>query len=120
MTPEQAGLFAIFGTVFALLVWGRIRYDLVAFAALIIGVVAGLVPTDHAFSGFGHPAVVIIALVLLVSRGLSNSGAVELIASRLVSDDRPTSAHIGIMSVAGAASRTSPDGGCNRTSRQAD
>ncbi|GMG84660.1 SLC13 family permease [Paralimibaculum aggregatum] len=103
MTPEQAGLFAIFGSVFALLVWGRIRYDLVAFAALIIGVVAGLVPTDHAFSGFGHPAVVIIALVLLVSRALSNSGAVELIASRLISGDRPTSAHIGIMSVAGAA-----------------
>lgn len=103
MTASQAGLFAIFAVVFALLTWGRIRYDLVAFAALVIGVIAGLVPTEAAFSGFGHPAVVIVALVLIVSRGLANSGAVELIAARLVASERPTSAHIGVMSVAGAA-----------------
>ncbi|MEO0821169.1 MAG: SLC13 family permease [Pseudomonadota bacterium] len=103
MTIEQAGLFAIFAAVFALLVWGRIRYDLVAFGALVIGVIAGLVPAEQAFSGFGHSAVVIIALVLIVSRGLTNSGAVELIASRVVAEDRPTSAHIGIMAVFGAA-----------------
>ena len=37
----------------------------------------GLVPEDKAFDGFGHHATVIIALVLIVSRGLSNSGAIE-------------------------------------------
>ena len=102
MTAEQAALFAIFGAVFALLIWGRVRYDLVAFAALIVGTVAGLVPTAEAFSGFGNPAVVIIALVLIVSRGLMNSGAVELAAGRLVSGERATSAHIGIMAVVSA------------------
>ena len=58
-----------------MLVWGRIRYDLVAFAALTIAVLSGLVDTEAAFAGFGHPATVIVAMVLVVSRGLANSGA---------------------------------------------
>jgi di/tricarboxylate transporter len=36
------------------------------------------------FSGFGHPAVITVAAVLIISRGLSNSGAVELMARRIV------------------------------------
>lgn len=102
MTTEQAVLFGLFGIVFALLIWGKIRYDLVAFAALIVATILGLVPSDGVFSGFGHPAVIIIALVLVVSRGLMNSGAVELAAGRLLSASRGMSAHIGIMSVVGA------------------
>ncbi|KZM49626.1 SLC13 family permease [Labrenzia sp. OB1] len=103
MTFDQIALFILFGIVFALLVWGRIRFDLVAFAALIAGAFLGLVPSDRIFSGFGHPAVVIIALVLIVSRGLMNSGAVELIAGRLLSASRGLSGHIGLMAVVGAA-----------------
>lgn len=103
MTLEQTSLFAIFGTVFALLIWGRVRYDLVAFGALIIATLMGLVPKDAVFTGFGHPAVVIIALVLIVSRGLMNSGAVELVANRLLSNSRPLPSHIGLMSIVGAS-----------------
>ena len=75
MTTEQIILFALLLAVFALLIWGRWRYDLVAFAALVVALLAGVVPADQAFAGFGHPATAIIALVLVVSRGLSNSGA---------------------------------------------
>ncbi|WP_085908508.1 SLC13 family permease [Kiloniella majae] len=103
MTTDQTFLFALFGSVFILLIWGKIRYDLVAFGALVISVVAGFVTPDEAFSGFGHPAVVIIALVLIVSRGLINSGAVELISGVVLSSNRPLPLHIGIMSVIGAA-----------------
>ena len=97
MTFDQAILFAILGAVFALLIWGRWRYDLVAFSALLVAVIAGAVPMDEAFSGFGHPATIIIALVLVVSRGLTNAGVIELVASRTVSATRSLSAHIGIM-----------------------
>ena len=103
MSTDQIFLFALFGTVFALLIWGRIRYDLVAFSALVVAVIAGFVTPAEAFSGFGHPAVVIIALVLIVSRGLLNSGAVELIAGVVLSADRPLPLHIGVMSIVGAA-----------------
>ncbi|WP_417455628.1 SLC13 family permease [Kiloniella sp.] len=103
MTTDQTFLFVLFGSVFILLIWGKIRYDLVAFGALVVAVIAGFVTPDEAFSGFGHPAVVIIALVLIVSRGLINSGAVELISGLVLSSNRPLPLHIGIMSVVGSA-----------------
>jgi di/tricarboxylate transporter len=103
MTNDQIFLFGLFGLLFAMLVWGRVRYDLVAFAALLVAVFAGHVDPDAAFAGFGHPAVVIIALVLIVSRGLVNSGAVELIARFVVAPDRALPVHISVMAVAGAA-----------------
>ena len=74
MTGDQTILFALLFFVFIFLVWGRWRYDLVAFVALLVALLTGVVPKEQAFSGFGHPATVIIALVLIVSRGLSNSG----------------------------------------------
>lgn len=97
MTSDQLILFALLIFVFVFLIWGRWRYDLVAFVALLTGVVTGLVPYASAFSGFGHPATVIVALVLIVSRGLSNSGAIELLTRYVVDTSRSLSAHIGIL-----------------------
>ena len=101
MTTEQIILFSLFLGVFALLLWGRWRYDLVAFTALMIGVVLGVVPTKDAFSGFGHPATLIVALVLVVSAGLVRSGAVFLITRTLVDASRALGAHIALMGVIG-------------------
>jgi di/tricarboxylate transporter len=96
-------LFGLFGLVFAMLLWGRWRYDLIAFSALMVGVIAHLVPADLAFSGFGHPATVIVALVLVVSRGLLNSGAIHLVTRHLIDSGRALGAHIAIMGGIGAA-----------------
>ncbi|MCP4472273.1 MAG: SLC13 family permease [Gammaproteobacteria bacterium] len=98
MISDQSILFTLLGVVFGLLVWGKIRYDLVAFGALILAVIIGVVPQEKAFAGFGHHATVIIALVLIVSRGLSNSGAIELIARHVISGGRTLAMHIGVMS----------------------
>ncbi len=98
MTNHQIILFCLLGLVFGLLVWGKIRYDLVAFGALIIAVIIGVVPQESAFEGFGHHATVIIALVLIVSRGLSNSGAIELIAKHVIDAGRSLFMHISVMS----------------------
>ena len=103
LTIDQIVLFLLIVGVFALLLWGRVRYDIVAFAALIITIITGVIPVEQAFAGFGHPATVIIALVLVVSRGLSNSGAVEFIARFVVSGSRTITMHIGLMSGVGAA-----------------
>lgn len=102
MTTDQIMLFGILVVLFGMLVWGRVRYDLVAFVALLVTVLVGLIAPEEAFHGFGHPAVVIIALVLIVSRGLMNSGAVEFIARFVTSPDRALPVHIGIMAVVGA------------------
>ena len=97
MTTDQIILFSLFGAVFALLIWGRFRYDIVAFSALMAGVVLGVVPADQAFSGFGHPATLVVALVLVVSAGLVRSGAVFLITRTLVDASRGLGAHIALM-----------------------
>lgn len=101
MTTDQIILFSLFGAVFILLLWGRWRYDLVAFTALIIGVVVGVVPTKDAFSGFGHPATLVVALVLVVSAGLVRSGAVFLITRTLVDSARSLGSHIALMGAIG-------------------
>ncbi|MCG8369118.1 MAG: SLC13 family permease [Proteobacteria bacterium] len=98
MTTDQVLVFGLCTFVFVFLIWGRWRYDLVAFVALLIALLTGVVPKDQAFSGFGHPATVIIALVLIVSRGLSGSGAIELVARYIVDASRKLAAHITIMS----------------------
>ena len=103
MTTDQVFLFALFGLVFALLLWGRWRYDLIAFSALLVGVISGVVSSDEAFSGFGHPATIIVALVLVLSRGLTNSGAIFLITRNLVDASRSLATHITIMGGIGAA-----------------
>jgi di/tricarboxylate transporter len=102
MTTDQSLLFALFAAVFAMLLWGRWRYDLIAFSALLIALVAGLVPSAEAFSGFGHPATVIVALVLVISRGLLNSGAIDLITKQLIASGRALSTHIAVMASVGA------------------
>jgi di/tricarboxylate transporter len=97
MTSDQIILFSLFGAVFGLLLWGRFRYDLVAFSALMAGVVLGVIPTKHAFDGFGHPATLVVALVLVVSAGLVRSGAVFLITRTLVDSSRSLGSHIALM-----------------------
>ena len=101
MTSDQIILFSLFGGVFVLLLWGKFRYDLVAFTALLTGVVLGVVPTKEAFAGFGHPATIVVALVLVISAGLVRSGAVFLITRTLVDSTRSLGGHIAIMGAVG-------------------
>lgn len=101
-TPEQLTILALLSAVLVLLVWGRWRYDIVAFGALIAAVILGAVPGDKAFEGFGHPATVIIALVLVVSYGLAGSGAVSLLARAVLSAGASVPAHIARISGLGA------------------
>ncbi len=102
MSMDQITLFGLFAGVFVFLLWGRWRYDLIAFIALILALVIGVVPTSEAFSGFGHPATVIVALVLIVSRGLVNSGAIDMITRKITALELKLSRHIMAMSGLGA------------------
>ncbi len=103
MTLEQVELFALFGGVLGLLLWGRVRHDLVAAGGLFAGVLIGVVPESQAFSGFSHPAVLIVALVLIASRAFENSGALGFITGRLLHGDRSLTAHVAVTGGVGAA-----------------
>lgn len=75
----QVIVYGVLLLALALFVWGKWRYDVIALLALLTLTIAGVVPGASAFAGFGHPAVVTVAAVLAVSRGLENSGLVDLL-----------------------------------------
>ncbi|MGP8288816.1 SLC13 family permease [Vreelandella zhanjiangensis] len=90
MAAEMIGLapstlvFIVLGLTLMAFVWGRFRYDLVALTALLASVMLGLVPADSAFAGFGHPAVITVAAVLVLSRGFERSGVVDIISNQVL------------------------------------
>lgn len=96
MTLGQLLFFALFAAVLVALLSGRVRHDLVAAAGLLTAVALGLVPQDRAFSGFSNPAVLIVAFVLLASRALENSGALDIAARVIEKPGRSTPVHIAI------------------------
>jgi di/tricarboxylate transporter len=84
VTLEQLQILGVLAVTIALFVWGRWRHDVVALAALVASVLLGLVPSAQAFSGFGHPAVITVACVLVLSWGLQSTGAVDVLAARVM------------------------------------
>ncbi|NYZ61882.1 SLC13 family permease [Luteimonas deserti] len=77
MQIDQILILLILAGTVGMFLWGRWRHDMVAGASLLACVLAGLVGADQAFAGFGHPAVITVACVLVLSRGLQTSGAVD-------------------------------------------
>ena len=84
MSQPQVIIIGVLVAAMGMFLWGRWRHDMVALAALLSCVFTGVVPGDQAFSGFGHPAVVTVACVLVLGYGLQLSGAMDLVAKRLL------------------------------------
>ena len=95
MSLSQSMVMVILAATFGLIAWGRWRHDVIAFGALIVSVVVGVVPSETAFMGFGHPATVTVAAVLILSRALTNSGAAEAIARNILPKDQNLHGHLG-------------------------
>ena len=66
-------------SLLGLFIWGKFRYDALASAALGTLIILGVIPSNQAFDGFAHPAVITVALVLIISQGLKNSGLTGLV-----------------------------------------
>lgn len=84
MSTAQIMILSVLAATIVLFLWGRWRHDLVALAALIVCVLLGLIPAENAFLGFGHPAVITVACVLILSRGLQDTGAVDRLTRLLL------------------------------------
>ena len=66
-------------SLLGLFIWGKFRYDALAASALVVLIILGVIPTNQAFDGFAHPAVITVVLVLIISQGLKNSGLTGLV-----------------------------------------
>ncbi len=84
MTFDQMLIIALLLLTMAVFIRGHRRHDLVAMGALLACVVFGLVPGEEAFSGFGHPAVITVACVLVLGHGLQITGAVDEMTRRVL------------------------------------
>jgi di/tricarboxylate transporter len=102
MTAPQIMIFAILALTMGLFLWGRLRHDVVALAALMASVVTGLVPAEVAFAGFGHPAVITVACILVLSHGLQQSGAIDGLARNILPRDAGRIATLGALMGVGA------------------
>ena len=101
MSGSQIAIIAILVSTMGMFLWGRWRHDMVALGALLACVFAGLVPGKEAFSGFSHPAVITVACVLVLGYGLQISGAVDVLAKRLLpSSAGPTVSILALISLA--------------------
>jgi di/tricarboxylate transporter len=101
MSLDQILFLIVLCAAMLMFIWGRWRHDMVALAALLTCVFLGLVPTDVAFTGFGHPAVITVACVLVLSSALQSSGAVDVLAQRIL--PKTTGPTLSIAALTGAA-----------------
>ena len=76
---DETILFGVLLITLVMFAAGRIRYDIVALAALIILTVVGIVSPSEAFLGFSHPAVITVAAVLVLSEVFRSSGIVDVL-----------------------------------------
>ena len=102
MTLDQMAIVGLIAAALALFVWDRWRYDVVAFTVLLAAVVLGLVPARDAFSGFGHPATITVAAILVLSHTLARTGASEILARIIERSATSMARHIAVLSGLGA------------------
>jgi len=76
---DQTIVFISLAVALILFIWDKFRYDVVAFLILFTLVVFGIIPSEDAFTGLSHPAVITVAAVLIISKALQYSGLVDLI-----------------------------------------
>lgn len=76
---DQNIVFITLAVALILFIWDKFRYDVVAFLSLFALIIFGIIPSEKAFTGLSHPAVITVAAVLIISKALQYSGLVDLI-----------------------------------------
>ena len=102
---EQTLVFSTLALALVLFIWGKIRHDFTALIALFFLVAVGIVPASDAFMGFGHPAVITVAAVLVIGKALEHSGLIDVAAKYILRIGRnPTTQILSLCAVVAIAS----------------
>lgn len=89
MTIEAWISVAVLAAILGLLAAGIAATELAMLSGLVVVVIAGAIDLETALAGFAHPAVVAIAALFVVAAGLSETGATQMIAQKVLG--RPNS-----------------------------
>ncbi|HEY1750181.1 MAG TPA: SLC13 family permease [Caulobacteraceae bacterium] len=102
MTLHQELAFGLIAATLGLFIWGRLRYDVIALASVLTGVLIGVVPAANAFDGFKSDVVIIIASALVVSAAFQRSGVVEAALRPLLSRLKTERTQVPVLTAATA------------------
>ncbi|MFO8018214.1 MAG: SLC13 family permease [Promethearchaeia archaeon] len=82
---------------FIFFIWGRWRYDIVALMALFAITISGIIPPEDAFLGFANSAVITVVAILVITKGLINSGFVDFISKWISKVGNRTISQIAVL-----------------------
>lgn len=66
--------FLILAATLLMLIWGRLRPEIVALLMVLALMAGGILDLDAALAGFSDPTVIMIAALYVVGEGLSRTG----------------------------------------------
>ncbi len=108
MNTDQIAISTIIFFTFILFTKSKLRYDIVSMIALFtlysLDKLLGnensnlVVEPNKIFNGFGHPAVITVALVLIISHAMKNSGIVDILSRQIRPLTRKKEIHIASLS----------------------
>jgi di/tricarboxylate transporter len=106
METDQVAVLAVIIGTFGLFAWNRWRHDVVAITSLVALTLTDLAlvafgeksrlvdKPEELLLGFGHPAVITVAAVLVISRALRNAGVVDILARSILPLTRSEPGHV--------------------------
>jgi len=108
MNIDQIAISCIIAFTFILFINGKWRYDVVSLISLFLLVLTDILlggknsklvlDINHIFNGFGHPAVITVALVLIISQAMKNSGVIDILARKIKPFTNKKEVHIASLS----------------------
>lgn len=84
MTTDILIVFGIIALAAFFFVWGKIRSDIVALAALILLVLFGILTPDEGLSGFSNSIVIMMASLFIVGGGIFQTGLAKMISTKIL------------------------------------
>lgn len=68
----------------ALMVWGKIRSDIVALCSLLALIITGILTPEEALAGFSSPVVIMIAALFIVGGAISQTGLAGKVSNNIL------------------------------------
>lgn len=99
MTLEGWIVLGIILCCLALLISTSISVDIILFAGLAVIFIFGIIPAEHALSGFSNEGMLTVAALYIVAAGLRETGAIQFLVQRVMGNAKTArKAQLRIMS----------------------